>query len=145
MYEYKYELQKLAQDMQLVKLEYFQRRRRELQGQSGRNSRPDTSDEYGRGMADDDNEEDQYMGTYQGTSFPGPSMGDDPYGVNSTENDENTYNGQDEDNQWNQREEGPAPDVGAVLDGDVGPTTEQPSEPVSPTVDGDNDDEDVVH
>jgi hypothetical protein len=72
-YEYKHDLQKISQDLSLVKLEYFSRRRSHMQQQQqqNQNMRPEM-DENG-GLSGDD-EEDEYMGTYQG--YGGPQEGE---------------------------------------------------------------------
>jgi chromosome segregation ATPase len=71
-YEYKHDLQKISQDLALVKLEYFSRRRSHMQQQQQNQSMRPETDEYG-GLSGDD-EEDEYMGTYQG--YGGPQEGE---------------------------------------------------------------------
>jgi hypothetical protein len=70
-YEYKHDLTKISQDLKLVKLEYFSRRRRHMQHQQ-QGMRPDT-DDYGP-----DDEEDEYNGTYQGYTDEGQGGGGMP-------------------------------------------------------------------
>lgn len=61
-YEYKYELQKINQDMKLVKLEYFHRRRKELADQRDQELERERM-ENGDSLMEDDEDD---IGTYTG-------------------------------------------------------------------------------